>query len=211
MSASRPRVAAARLLELRTPLARVSLAASQLERESASPSSQALAATIGDAVDQIDAGIERLLPLLADAERSDAPPAALAEVIPALVRRLSPAIAAREARLVVDDSGFHAVRCDPHRTRRAGVALLRAAGHWLGRGGEIRLSLAQADERAGLQVVCAGGSTTLRDGAELQALESACPGADAEVQLHEHEARATLWLDGARPALPAEAEPCGAC
>jgi len=194
---SRASVAAALLLELRTPLARVTLAASQLARSASSPASHGLAASIADAVSQIDAGIERVLPLLVNLPPRPAALEAIDVVLPAVLERLGPGIAAREVSLALETQQAGGARCDPHTARRAAAALLQVGTAWLGRGGDARLSVARESERVGLRIECVGGDASARDERAFPSLESRCSGeADVEHTVSAEAACATLWLRG---------------
>lgn len=204
MKQSRAPIAAALLAELRTPLARVALATSQIARESASPATHALVGSIAEAVSAIDAGIERVLPLLVEVEAHSEPLAPLEGVIEPLLRRLGPALRAREVSLAVDAPSFVGVQCDAHRTRRGAAALLQAGSAWLGRGGALALCVAREGEALGLRLDCTSRGAPPRREEALRDLASHCPGDVCVEHSESAEAtRATLWLP--------RAEACDAC
>ena len=70
---SRETLAAALAIDMRTPLARVELAASQIGREATTPMVRALGRSVSEAVEEVDRLIARMLKLLA-------PPVATREV-----------------------------------------------------------------------------------------------------------------------------------
>lgn len=150
MSHARSTEAAARVLDLRTPLARIALTAERFCREAARPVDQALARGIRDAVDDVDARIDRILRLLVESDPSG-PRVPLDSLLAGLDARLAPALAARDIRLDIgSDDAPSAV--DPHALRRLAVALLQGAAEWLGRGGIASLDALDLPEARGLRV-----------------------------------------------------------
>jgi len=144
---SRDAQIAARVLEMRVPLSRVELAASQLLRGGQSPASRALVKTIRLAVEELDAQIERSLLVLAG-------PLATREVedcadVPGeVLRRLAPVVTARGVVCRLGEAPGAPVPGDPERLRRGAVALLRGGARWARDGGRIELSI--AGEKAGI-------------------------------------------------------------
>lgn len=154
--------AATMVLDLRTPLARLSLAAQRFAREAVRPADQALAAGMQDAVLEIDTRIDRILPLLAPADptlttnRSAALP-----VFEQLQERLQPALEAQGIALDLMPP-TETFEVDSHAIRRLSATLVHAGAAWVGDGGRLELRLVSGTPAApALELTCirdAGGS-----------------------------------------------------
>lgn len=192
MSERRETLAAAVAVEIRTPLARVELAASQLEREAWSPTSERLARSIRGAVGEIDARISGMLRLLLPpAPRTPCQP--LGPALASLQDRLAPSLAARGVTLRHAPPGER-LTGDSQLVRRAAVSLIRAASALARSGGEIVVDLCVESERIGVRASWTGDGGG-REAAE-DALGSARAFALAQGGLLEAtgEPEATLWL-----------------
>lgn len=132
--------AAALSLEMRSPLARIELLASQLAREGATPRARSLACAISEAVGEIDLLIARSLELLAPSAWAPPGEADLRPVLSAVRERLAPALAARGLRWL-DQPSPDAVVGDPSLAREALVNLLREAAARAGNPAELELTL----------------------------------------------------------------------
>ena len=137
----RTSMAAAMVLDLRTPLARLSLAAQRQAREAARPSDQALAQGMQDTVLEIDAQIDRILPLLEPKTGSAAPSRrAAGPILAALVDRLRPSLEAQGIGLELAEPE-PTIEIDPHAARRIAATLIDAGTGWVGEAGQLELSL----------------------------------------------------------------------
>lgn len=144
--------AAVRIGTALSPLATIELAASRLLRESATPAVHALARTISEAVQEIDAELASAL-LLLDATPIE--PHAEADALPALrtlVRRATAALAAREIELRAALEAEAAWPGDPDLLAMATSLMVRIAAGQAGRGGRCELALQARDERRGVVV-----------------------------------------------------------
>ncbi len=137
---SRQTFAAAIAAQMKTPLSRVELAASQLMRDALTPANRRLASRVSDAAEDLDALIGRLLALLAPGAKERVVEGDLREVIDSLHRRLSPVLAARgiEWAEPASDQG-RALVGDQRRSRRAALMLLRSAAKLVGSGGRLAI------------------------------------------------------------------------
>jgi signal transduction histidine kinase len=160
MSDLRGPLAAALAVEMRTPLARIELAASQLVREAATPLARELAAGISEAVRDLDALIARSLGLLlpSAAEARHEP---LGPVLEEVQERLHAALLARGVRL--EQGPRPGVRGDPERARRGALLLLRAGAPLVGEGGTLRLGLVADGVRWGLALELDPGASAPGD------------------------------------------------
>lgn len=196
---SRASMAAALLLDLRTPLARLSIAAQRLGREAVRPADQTLAVGMQDAVDELDARIDRILPLLVEFEAT--PTADLQPVAPilhGLAQRLRPALDASDITLTTTLPS-ETIEIDAHAARRLGATLVRSGAAWVGHRGTLELSvLADAAER-GIQLRCerAPDAGTLdRCGAEVTLAPELSAHADRWIVTNEtpDRVRISAWL-----------------
>ena len=147
-------VLAARLVsELRSPLARVELATSQLLRELHTPLAQELAASISEAVEQADREIERIVALLSPLS----PPgrqADLREVVHRLRARVAPVLDARGTACEVREIGPDRLCGDPVLVEQAALALARIGSSLVGPGGRLSLEITGEGARLGIAVGC---------------------------------------------------------
>jgi len=151
----RSSMAAALLLDLRTPLARLSLAAQRFGREAARPTDRSLASGMQDAVNEIDARIDRILPLLVDAEvapRADLQPAA--PLLESLAARVRPALDACDITLTTS-APPHTVRIETHAARRLAATLVRGGAAWVGPRGSLELGVLTDGSQRGIELCCA--------------------------------------------------------
>lgn len=149
--------AAALALELRAPLSRVELAASQLLREALTPAGRRTAERIGEAVREVDRGIARLLAWI-EPEADAAAGADWSQVLGELRRRLAGVLALRG--ITWEEGPLAAAPgTDPGRARLLATALLRAAAARAGAGGRFRVELRAEEGGAVLSVRCRGGAT----------------------------------------------------
>jgi len=143
--------------ELRSPLARVELAASQLVRELATPGARALAACISEAVREADGGIERILPLLVPGVRSFQS-AELGTVVARVCERLAPVLDARGTALVAGRPAACGARGDPRLFEQAALGLVRAGAILVGPGGRLELGLNVVDGQPGVALCGSPGA-----------------------------------------------------
>lgn len=160
MSDLRGPLAAALAVEMRTPLARIELAASQLAREATTPLSHDLASSISEAVRDLDALIGRALGLLLPSG-SDARHEPLVPVLEEVQQRLGAVLGARGVRLEL--APHLDVRGDADRARRGALLLLRAGAPVVGDGGTLRIGLAADGARWGLALELAPGRAAAGD------------------------------------------------
>ena len=148
-------LAAGLALGLRSSLARVELAASQLTRELRTPTARELARVISAAVRETDRDIDVIVALLLPLAR----PRGRSDDLRAVFRRLGERVAP-----VLDAAGTSweepvapgSVRLqgDPVATERAALALARAGSRLAGAGGRLRLGLVGDDSRYGVTLEC---------------------------------------------------------
>lgn len=117
-------IAAGLVSELRSPLSRIELAVSQLQRNLASPGGRELAASISEAVREADRGVGRVLhllePNLRSARRSE-----LGEVLARLHGRVGPALKARGITLELGEPIAADSLGDARLVEQAALALIR--------------------------------------------------------------------------------------
>ncbi|MCP5042032.1 MAG: hypothetical protein GY944_13465 [bacterium] len=133
--------AAALGVELRSPLAQIELAASQLYREALSPSARAQSEQIFEAVACVDELIERMLRVLVPSSRTLAGAGALAPVIADLRRRFAPALEACGVEWVGQRDRDIVARGDGDRVRVLTTELLRLALVLCGDAGHFELAV----------------------------------------------------------------------
>ncbi len=196
MSPERAELVAALVRELRTPLARVSLAAGELEAMALQPALAALARRIDAALRAADSGIERVLALLG-ARGADPEAAAVdaAEALAALRARVAPALAARGVDWRAPQAPAAPLRLDALRLRRGALCLVRAAARSLPAGGWLRVSPLSGEAGVGLELECAAdaGPPTGLASLEMRA-SAALLGASLELAAAPDTGRARLWL-----------------
>ncbi len=159
MTEVRDALAAALTADMRTPLARVELAATQLARDATTPADRELAAGISDAVAEIDQMIHRALEILLPREPD---PTSRVDVVPILERvcaRVAPALEARGISWSLGAVPTGGVVGDPRLIEQAALALLRGGVAIAGSGGSLRMRLDKDADRYGVAVetVCAPG------------------------------------------------------
>lgn len=194
MTRERAELVAALVRELRTPLARVALAAGELEALAQQPAHAELAQRIEIALRAADAGIERVLALLCARENT----ALAIDVESELARlraRIAPALAARGVTWQATAAPEPGVRIEATRLRRGALCLLRAGAGALDGGGWLRVSALRDASRSGLALECTPGPER---GARLATLElranAAALGASLELAPAADAARAELWF-----------------
>jgi signal transduction histidine kinase len=136
-------------LELKSPLARVELAVSQLAREANTPAARELAETISVAVRQADRDIDRIIALLVPrtfpSRKND-----LGSTLARLCERIAPILEARGTALLASEETVAPVEGDSVLLEHAAVAMLRGGCALVGAGGGVSLRLARADARVGV-------------------------------------------------------------
>ncbi len=177
MNSSTSASAATLVAQLRTPLARIQLAASQLEREATKPSLQHLAERIHDAVRELNTQIGTLRARLAGVTEPE-PLSDSVPVIDELCRRLVPIIELRNIRWQGFQKPTAAVRGNSDALRRVALRLLRVGAHWAGSGGALALHLEEDTERVCLRLDCSRAESI--------------PEVDADADLRELRALAAL-------------------
>jgi signal transduction histidine kinase len=192
-------MAAAHAVALRTPLARVQLAASQLERDAVTPHARRLALAIAEAVAELDTGITETLSVLVP----PAPPATdddVAVVLETLRQRVAPSLRARGVTWEPGPPAEAPVPGNASWVREAAAVLAREAVVGVGAGGRLRIALVEGTGRLGLRL-------------ELEPAVAApsLPGARAlalrrggVLEMEDGHGRATLWL----PRIAEEGDPC---
>lgn len=146
--------AAALSVEIRTPLARIELAASQLFREALTPGARGQAEQIFEAVGEVDSLIERMLRVLVPPRRTMESNADLALVISELRRRFVPAFAACGVDWVWRDYPREPVRGNVDRVRRLGTSLLHLALTLSGSNGQFTLDATRSGQGVVLSLFC---------------------------------------------------------
>ncbi len=194
MTRERAELLAALVRELRTPLARVALAAGELEALAQQPAHAELALRIETALRAADAGIERVLALLR-AREADAVAVDAERELERLRARVAPALAARGVTWQPAPAPGAPVRLEATRLRRGALCLLRAGASALAGGGWLWLSTLRDASRIGLALGCTPGPGR---GALLASLElrasAAALGGSLEIVPAADAARAELWF-----------------
>jgi hypothetical protein len=126
---------------MRSPLAQIELAASQLAREALTPIARAHADQIFDAVAQIDELVDRSLRLLLPQAPRAGRTCALTPVLGELRARFEPALAACGVQWVSDGGAADEVRGDPDAFRAHVCSLLRFVLVACERGGRMEVAL----------------------------------------------------------------------
>jgi hypothetical protein len=150
VSGSRDAFAAVLAIEMRAPLARVQLAASQLCREASTPSARQLAEGICDVVGDLDRRIATLLGVLVPP--TPTPAVELAPLLGALRRRLAPVLAARGVVWDASPEGETQGSGDPDACLTISLALLRTGTELAGPGAALALSLQREDDWLGVRL-----------------------------------------------------------
>jgi len=193
MSNARAAAAAARSVALRTPLARVQLAASRLEREAVTPAVARLVASISDAVAELDRGIADLLGVLVPPAQpvTDEDVAAALEV---LRQRVAPSLCARGVEWTAGAGHAGPVPGNASLVRESAVALVREAAAALGAGGRVRLDLAEAPDRLELRLSLTGGRAGAPGPGGFEASRALALRRGGGLDWDGAAGRATLWL-----------------
>lgn len=188
MNPNRDAELAAVVLDIRTPLSRVELAASRLAREDMPPRARDLAETIREAVAVIDRQVEHAV--LALAPRAPRARSSAGPVLEALRTRLAPVLEARGLELEIEPAPE--IELDPTVLRRAAIALTRAAVEHAAPGA-FRLGLRPSQHGWGVSVrwhqreaPAAAPAAPFR---EAQQLAMACGG-----WIERSDQSATFWL-----------------
>jgi hypothetical protein len=141
--------------ELRSSLARVELAASQLGREVQTPAARDLARTISAAVGQADRQLDRIVALLAPQARVGRGVEDARSVLARLRGRIAPVLAARGTACELRAWGREPLRADPVLVERVALALVRIASALAGPEGRLWMALDREGEQVGVVVGCA--------------------------------------------------------
>jgi hypothetical protein len=208
MSEPRDAFAAAFAVEMRAPLARVELGASQLARDATTPAARELAVGICTAVAEIDRLISRVLAVLLPHPRPPAPAADLRPVLEDLRERLSPVLSARGVSWEPGPAAGSEVSGDAESLRAVAMALLRVGAELAGSGGCLSLDLRADDGRYGLQLEGRSAGAGTAGGDLGEALRELCgpvlsQGGSVDLPDEGGEIRATVWL-------PRQEDACGA-
>ena len=188
---------------MRDSLARIELAASQWLRAHSPGAHGEFAATIRDAVADLDGRITEALALVRPHGPGSAPNDA-PEALGSLLGKLRPVLAAREIRLEPLAEGEIASRVHPRLLRRGAIQLLREAAHWAGRGGAIRVGPSDASGRAG--ICLRAERPARRDGGPSPSSQplreterfARASGGQLEWHLEDDALEANLWLETTR-------------
>lgn len=146
--------AAALSAEIRTPLAQIELAASQLYREALTPNARAYAELVFEAVAEIDGLVERTLRMLVPPRCELETDLDLAPVLTELRRRFTPALAACGIEWKWREPEHVGVTGNPEQVRRFCTELLHLALILSQEGGQFTLGLSQAEEAVELSLFC---------------------------------------------------------
>ncbi len=152
--AERDAAIASTVMDLRSPLSRIELAASRLFREDMPPRAQDLAATIREAVSIIDGRLDVALQALAP-PGLPRPVEALGPILAGLAERLAPILDARGFAMQIEE--VPALFVDPSQARRIALVLARVAME-LAESGVLLLTADQ--ERGGYAVGVQWSPTT---------------------------------------------------
>ena len=154
MNAHRDAQLAAALLGLRTPLARIQLAASRIRRDGSPPLARSCGDAICEAVEELDGRLELAVEALAP-ERISAPMSACEGALDQVLRRVAPAFEARGCSCERTPAPG-SVLGDEANVRRGALQLLRLALRFAGRGGHVRVGLLDDVARYGLRLSADG-------------------------------------------------------
>ncbi len=148
MSDLREALAAALTLDMRSPLARIELAASRLQREALTPSARSLADGVSAAVSELDALIARTVSVLVP--RPQAPSRPLRPALCAARARLAPSLAARG--ISWGEPGDGEASGDPELLRRAAAILASDAARGAEAGSRFRIDLEERPSHFGVRL-----------------------------------------------------------
>lgn len=195
MSRERHAQIASAVLGMRTPLARVELAASQLDRDGATPRARELARCIREAVIEMDRRIETSLRALLPAAPASVA-RACGNVLEEVLARVGDVLGARGLRCALRPDPPDPVIGDPDRLRRAALCLLRSAGGVAGSGGTVSIGLEDAPGRYGVSVdISRGGPDAGATGLEplVAAAREFALAHEAEIDVR--------WCPGSEPSI----------
>jgi K+-sensing histidine kinase KdpD len=183
---------------MRTPLARIELAASWLERENGTPAAQEMAAGIGEAVGDLDRMIAQLLTVLVPPVPIEAASEQLKDVIPELHERLAPVLAARGIRWEPPGAAPQAVG-DSEAFRAAALVVVRAGANLAGPGGWLSVDFQKDEHRYGLRLECGAAEDRPLSGyaeSSMHELESRilAQGGSVEAECSGGDCAASVWL-----------------
>lgn len=192
------------ILRMRTPLARVELAASRLARSAATPATRGLVEGISEAVRQIDHEISDSLRVIRPAAREQSDFGDARGVLTALRRRTAAVLQAYEIRWPPPDGEDQPILADRVAVEKAALVMLRAGIALAGRGGSVELSLVHHAEasRTGLRLAAeqavdaapSSASSTAPDPLTQPLAFALGWGGSLDVRRRDREATATLWL-----------------
>ncbi|MFT5444137.1 MAG: hypothetical protein ACI8W3_003189 [Myxococcota bacterium] len=146
--------AAALSIEVRSPLARIELAASQLYREALTPNARAQSDQIFEAVAEVDRLIERILRVLVPPKHDAELSGDLALVLSELRTRFVPAFAACDVEWKWRDFPREPVIGNTESVRKLGTELLHLALTLSGNGGQFTLDASRRDTSISLSMFC---------------------------------------------------------
>ena len=184
-------------LRMRTPLARVELAASRLARFAESPAARDLAAGITEAVQVLDDEIDRSLRVLGMTTAREVDRGDCRAILPALRRRMQPVLRAHGIEWIDGWESAVPVSGDRLGVGRAALGMLRAAMVAARGGAHLRVELTQraGDSVLGVRVRLDRLASS-RDAAFADARELASAmGGSLEVQPDGSGVSAVLWLE----------------
>jgi len=186
-TSSRDADLASTVRDLRSPLSRIELAASRLIREDMPPRARALAATIREAVTELDGQLDVAARALGPSPSRDGRSALRA--IHEWRARLAPVLEARGLRLETEAS--EAIDVDPVVMRRSLNALTRMAIE-NGRTGRLRVTVDETDGRLRLRAHWSGREGTAAPGPAQEAARRHAIAVGGQLDLHAD--GASLWL-----------------
>ena len=146
--------AAALSVEIRTPLAQIELAASQLFREALTPNARTQSEQIFHAVSEIDELVERMLRVLVPPRRRQANSGDISLMLAQLRRRFVPALAACGVEWKLRDAAEEPVLGDVEAVRRQCTELLHLALILSGEGGQFTLVVDGRDDGVDASLFC---------------------------------------------------------
>lgn len=149
--------AAALSVDIRTPLAQIELAASQLFREALTPNARTQSEQIFHAVAEIDELVERMLRVLVPPRHRREPSGDLAPMLAQLRRRFVPALAACGVEWRMRDVTAESVHGDVEQVRRQCTELLHLALILSGEGGVFTLTLVGHEGSVEVSLFCRRG------------------------------------------------------
>jgi signal transduction histidine kinase len=197
VTARRDAQLATALLGLRTPLARIQLAASRMCRDGFPPLARSCGEAICDAVGELDGRLELAVAALAG-EPAPTPSRDCEHALEQVLRRVAPAFEARGCSCEqLPTAG--SVLGDEARVRRGALQLLRVALRHAGPGGRVQVGLVDSAARYGLRVNAQGPEARQAEqlGEPLAALRRFALARGGELELETVDGgglRAALWF-----------------